>query len=217
MFDEANLARRIERNVPEVQCDKSFEMMDVRALLNGVDAGDKTMLPEWTRKPPAPRTIRIFLASSEELRTDRDAFEMHFRRENDRYMDSGIYLEIVRWENFFNAMSATRKQDDYNRVLKDCDIFLSLFATKAGKYTEEEFDAAFEQFKTTGSPQIFTFFKNTPTTTANLVQKDLESLWKMQKKLADLGHFYTHYQTEHDLNLQFTQQLTLIRKAGKLK
>ena len=76
---------------------------------------------------------------------------------------------------------------------------------------------AFEQFKTTGSPQIFTFFKNTPTTTANLVPKDTKSLWKMQKKLATLGHFHTHYQNEHDLNLQFTQQLTLIRKAGKLK
>ncbi len=217
LFDEANLVRRIEKNVWQVQCDVSFDMQDVRTLLEGVDAGDSAKFPDWTRKPPAPRIIRIFLASSEELRKDRDAFELHFRRENDLYMESGVYWEIVRWENFFNGMSATRKQDDYNQVLQDCDIFLSLFATKAGKYTEEEFDAAFTQFKATGSPQIFTFFRDTPTSTASLVRKDTESLWKMQEKLNALGHFYTHYQDENDLNLQFSTQLTKMRQANKLK
>jgi internalin A len=216
-FDESDLIRRIKNNRHEVECNLSYEMLNVQKLLDGVDAGDSANLPAWAHKPPAPKIIRIFLASSEELLKDRDAFELHFRRQNDHRMESGIELDIVRWENFSNAMSATRKQDDYNQVLQECDIFLSLFATKAGKYTEEEFDAAFAQFKATGSPQIFTFFRDTPTSTASLVRKDAESLWKMQDKLKELGHFYTHYHDENDLNLQFSTQLTKMRQANKLK
>ena len=54
------------------------------------------------------RTIRIFLASSSELRDDRDAFDLYFRQRNDFLLEGGTYLQIVRWENFLDAMSATR-------------------------------------------------------------------------------------------------------------
>ena len=76
------------------------------------------------------------------------------------YVKKGFYLEIVRWENFLDAMSETRLQDEYNKQVRACDIFVSLFFTKTGKFTEEEFDTAHRQFKETGSPRIYTFFKN---------------------------------------------------------
>jgi hypothetical protein len=82
------------------------------------------------------RKIQIFLASSEELREDRDKFEIYFRQLNDELLDKGLYLVIKRWENFLDAMSETRLQDEYNKAVKGCDIFVSLFFTKTGKFTD---------------------------------------------------------------------------------
>ena len=53
----------------------------------------------------------------------------------------------MRWENFLDAMSETRLQNEYNKAVRDCDVFVSLFFTKTGKFTEEEFDVAHQQFK----------------------------------------------------------------------
>ncbi len=218
MFEERNLLRRIEKNVLQVECECSLEKVDVRMLLDGVAAGNSADLPEWAKQSTQNKikVVRIFLASSNELLDDRDAFELHFLRNNYRYRETGQYFEIVRWENFFNAMSPTRKQDDYNRALEECDVFVSLFATKAGKFTEEEFDAAFAHFKAKGLPYVYTFFRNTPLETATLERKDLQSLWAMQDKIAEHGHFYTHYKDENDLNLQFAKQLQMLTEKGLL-
>ncbi|MBU1621136.1 MAG: hypothetical protein KJ556_01835 [Gammaproteobacteria bacterium] len=216
MFEERNLLRRVEKKVFEVDCDCSFEKVKVQLLLDGVGGFTAATLPDWASKEPATRTIKIFLASSEELLSDRDAFELHFRRENDRYRVTGYYLEIVRWENFLDSVSNTRKQDDYNKAIRECDIFVSLFATKAGQFTAEEFDTAYAQFKTDGVPSIFTFFKDSQISTGNVQREDMQSLWDMKDKLAMLGHFYTSYKSDADLLLSFSQQLQKMTDQGKL-
>ncbi|ACF11461.1 conserved hypothetical protein [Chlorobaculum parvum NCIB 8327] len=94
------------------------------------------------------------------MREDRDAFDLYFRQQNDRLRKVGLYLEIVRWENFLDAMSSTRMQNEYNEAIRNCDLFVSLFKTKTGKYTEEEFDVAHQTFKDTGKPLIYTWFKD---------------------------------------------------------
>ena len=103
-------------------------------------------------------------------------------------------------------MSETRLQDEYNKKIRECDIFVSLFFTKTGKFTEEEFDNAYRQFKAEGHPRIYTFFKDAPILTGDITD-EINSLLKFKKKLADLGHFYTSYKTIEDLNLQFCGQL----------
>jgi hypothetical protein len=152
------------------------------------------------------RKIQIFLASSEELRDDRDKFEIYSRQLNDELIDKGLYLVINRWENFLDAMSETRLQDEYNKAVRSCDIFVSLFFTKTGKFTEEEFDTAHDQFKETGRPFIYTFFKDAPVNTGKL-NKDVLSLLAFKERLRDLGHFYTQYTSTEDLKLQFRGQL----------
>ncbi|MBC3831688.1 hypothetical protein H8K33_09225 [Undibacterium amnicola] len=219
MFEERNLLRRIEKNVSQVECECSLEKVDVRMLLDGVHAGETADQPDWAKnsKLSTPRTVKIFLASSNELLADRDSFELHFRRENDRYQATGQYLEIIRWENFLDSVSSTRKQDDYNDVINDCDVFVSLFSTKAGKYTAEEFEIAYSQFKLKGLPKILTFFKDESITTGSLRREDIQSLWDMKDKLAKLGHFHTAYDNTQDLLLRFKQQLQKMTDKGMLK
>src|SRR5215210_1363726 len=106
------------------------------------------------------KTIKIFIASSSELKSDREAFRTFISLENDRLSEQGVYLKILQWENFLDAISDTRLQDEYNKALRECDIALCLFFTKVGKYTAEEFDTAYQVFKETGKPKIWTYFKN---------------------------------------------------------
>jgi hypothetical protein len=182
--------------------------VSVLELLDGIRV-DK--LPNWaSEEPPPGRTIRIFLASSAELREDRDAFDLYFRQQNDQLRRDGLYLEIVRWENFLDAMSETRLQDEYNQAICKCDIFVSLFFTKTGKFTEEEFDVAHRRFKSSGKPLIYTFFKNADIKMGSARKDDLQSLWAFQEKLAKLGHFHTTYDSIEHLKLQFRDQLDKI-------
>jgi hypothetical protein len=89
---------------------------------------------------------KIFLASSEELQEDRRAFEIMLARLNPQWRSREITFEIVVWENFIDAMSKEGlQQQEYNKAIQDCDVFVMLFFTKVGPYTLEE-------FKTAGAP-----------------------------------------------------------------
>jgi len=156
---------------------------------------------------------KIFLASSSELAEDRRQFEIFIGRKNKAWVEKGVFLELVIWEDFLDAVSQTRLQDEYNRAIRDCDLFVMLFFTKVGQYTEEEFETAFGQFKATNKPFIFTYFKDAPISTGAL-NDDVLSLLQFKKKLSALGHFYTIYKNVEDLQLKFGQQLDKLADSG---
>lgn len=152
------------------------------------------------------QTIRIFIASSSELKQDRDQFRMFISQENDRLHTKGIYLELVQWENFLDAISSTRLQDEYNNAIRGCDIVLCLFFTKVGKYSSEEFDTAYEVFKDHGKPKIWTYFKNAEINTGSITD-EINTLLAFKKKIGSLGHFYTEYTNIDNLINKYRTQL----------
>lgn len=157
------------------------------------------------RKPTAIQTYKIFLASSSELIEDRDQFEIFINRENKDLIKKGVFLELVRWEDFLDAMSNTRLQDEYNKVLCECDIAVCLFFTKVGKYTAEEFNKAFGQFKKSGKPKIYTYFKDAPVKPSAM--REFQTVMEFKDKLDKLGHFPNHYESLGDLKHHFGEQL----------
>ena len=150
--------------------------------------------------------VKIFLASSSELKSDREQFEIFINRKNKEYIKKGIFLELVIWEDFLDAMSRTRLQDEYNKAVAGCDIFVSLFHTKVGKYTEEEFLKALDTFKSNGKPLIYTYFKDEAINMSKITPSVL-SLLNFKQKLSDLGHFYKNYADINDLRYKFSEQL----------
>ncbi len=229
LFEQKRLLQRKRDRKLTVECPSSYQDVKVLQLLDGLKLDQ---FPPWSEEPLKEKislspvvsslsilpqkTITIFLASSEELRQDRDAFDLYFRQQNDGLVEKGIYLKVKRWENALDAMSKTRLQEEYNLAIRTCDIFVSLFATKTGKYTEEEFNVAHERFNDYGTPYIYTFFKVASISTADLPMEDLQSLYAFQKKLKKLGHFYTQYHSIEDLKLQFKDQLEKLLQEGKL-
>ena len=237
MFEQKELIERKNRGKLTIECPKPPDYADVSVLelLEGMNlkqwleqankelllSNDETKTYVRSLQPDSNgdlelKTVKIFLASSIELREDRDAFDLYFRQQNDRLRKEGIYLEIVRWENFLDAMSETRLQDEYNKEICNCDIFVSLFKTKTGKYTEEEFNAAHQTFKDTGKPVIYTYFKKASVSTCASNRNDLISLWNFQEKLNELGHFFTEYGSSDGLQKHFRDQLDKLRDEGKL-
>ena len=196
-YEVGLLLKRMQNGMLMLECTESYEDVSLRQLL------DRS-------------TIKIFLASSSELEEDRDAFDLHFRQENDRLLKKGIYLEILRWETFLDAISETRLQDEYNEAVRDSDIFVSLFKTKTGKYTAEEFNIAHTAFRDSGKPRIYTYFLQANIPIDKRLQKDLNSRWDFEEKLTKLGHYPTYYTSIDDLKLQFQQQLNKLIEAGQI-
>ena len=157
-----------------------------------------------------PDTIKIFLASSSELQDDRRDFEIFISRKNKDWVAKGVFLHLVIWEDFFDAVSKTRLQDEYDKAIRECDVFVMLFRTKVGQYTEEEFEAAFGQFKATNKPFIFTYFRDG----GGPAGGDAASVTAFKDKLGQLGHFYTRYGNSDKLALHFSEQLDKLATAG---
>jgi internalin A len=193
----------------KLECARSYEFVDVLELLEGIPLSERPTMTQPREPEPTSKlqVLRVFLASSEELREDRDDFELYVRQRNDQHHKDGRYFSIVRWENFLDAMSTTSLQDEYNAAVRDCDIFVGLFATKVGRYTRQEFETAYGHFKTTGLPRIFTFFKDSAVRINAVRTSDVKSLDAFKKRLKQLGHFQTVYKDIEHLKLQFRDQL----------
>jgi hypothetical protein len=214
-FGERVLTKRKQDNRLKVECPRSYELVDVLELLDGIKLDN---LPGWAKEDGAaaataaraalPREIRIFLAASAELEEDRKEFSLYvIEQKAAELRKRGFYPTIVRWENFFNAMSETRLQDEYNKAICACDIFVSLFCTKVGKFTHEEFDVAYGHFTSFGKPYIYTLFKKALVDIDRLPPEDFESLRAFKAKLKTLGHYPTSYNNIEDLKLKFRDQL----------
>lgn len=151
---------------------------------------------------------KIFLASSAELKADRDQFEIAVNRKNKEWIRQGIFLELVVWEDFLDALSRTRLQDEYNKVIRQCDIFVMLFWTKVGQFTEEEFATAAGQFKAANKPFVFTYLKTAPAVSIDA------SLTAFKNKLDTMGHFVTRYENIDFLKYHFNHQLEKLAANG---
>lgn len=149
---------------------------------------------------------KIFLASSEELKDDRRAFELMIGRLNQQWRQRDIMFDLVVWENFIDAMSKEGLQKEYNKAISDSDIFVMMFFTKVGRYTLEEFEVAFADMKAGSGPRIYTYFRNDFILTGE-IDEDIKSLLEFKVRLKKLAHYVTTYRNTEDLQYQFSQQL----------
>jgi hypothetical protein len=162
-------------------------------------------------------TTKLFLASSSEFCEERKEFELCISRKNKALRPRGVVIEVVLWEDFLNAMSKTRLQDEYNQAIRECDLFVTLVGSKVGRYTDEEFETAHAQFKATGRPLIFTYFKDVQISSASVNRADMASLWAFEDKLKVVEHFPTRYTNTDQLKHEFNQQLDKLLASGSIR
>ena len=155
------------------------------------------------------KTIKIFLASSEELKDERLEMTDLVSRLNQTFKGRGIQLELKRWEYLDSSMGDQRKQDEYNNVLRECDICLVLFWRRFGSYTGEELDVAYQCNKNKQKPEkIYVFFKNPDDDDVTTELKEFIKSYESRYG----GHFFNKFLTVDTLKLEFLLQFELYQK-----
>ena len=79
------------------------------------------------------KTIRVFIASSEELKLERLEFTDMIQQLNDCLEARGVQLKPVKWEYLDASMGVLHKQQEYNEKLKECELCLVLYWNKYGE------------------------------------------------------------------------------------
>ena len=147
------------------------------------------------------KTIKVFLASSEELEQERLQFDSLFNHLNRIFRPRGIYLELSKWEYLDSSMGPKHKQQEYNEELKTCDICLALYWTRFGEYTAEELMTAYNELMEGRNPQkLYVFFKEPGDVTPEL-QAFKDSF------ATEFGHFYCKFENVDSMRLHFLLQL----------
>lgn len=154
------------------------------------------------------KKITIFLASSNELKPEREYFEIEIYRKCKAWFEKGIFLHLDIWEDLSARMATDGSQSAYNKKVESSDIFILLAYTKVGMYTAEEFEKAFGRFQSKQKPFIFTYFK-----APNGVITE-PSLEVFIEKLKSLKHFFSHFKDSNDLWNQFNKELERLELEG---
>ena len=142
------------------------------------------------------KTVKIFVASAAELSRDRVEFGNFINKLRVHYRTRGFDFDPIEWEYLENDDRTHRKQDEYNEHIKDCDVFVSLFYTKAGEYTIEEYEIALKQNKKRKLPML-TFMRELEDGI-----KAQDSLIDFQKKYCK-QYYWGKYGNNDKLHLDF--------------
>lgn len=146
------------------------------------------------------KTIKIFLASSNELKPERLELADLVENLNQRLSTLDIHIQLVKWEYLDSSMGPKHKQDEYNDALRDCEMCLVLYWTRFGDYTTIELDTAYKERCAGNNPQkLYVYFKEG----ANL-SPELQAFRDSFPQR--YGHFYSYFQNIDTLKAEFLLQ-----------
>ncbi|MDE7346389.1 MAG: hypothetical protein K2N48_06585 [Muribaculaceae bacterium] len=124
------------------------------------------------------KKLKIFLASSEELKRERLEIADLIGHMNLALENEDVRIYLVKWEYLDASMSERHKQEEYNKTLEQCNLCFVLFATRFGKYTESELKTAYDKLcdGDNDNGKLTVFFKNGGTETDEL--KEFKSTFR---------------------------------------
>lgn len=150
------------------------------------------------------KCIHMFIASSiVEFEKERNELGNYIRSLNDLYVDRDIYFKLTMCEDLSTSVELEGKQNFYNSKIRESDYFYIIFGKNAGEYTLQEFDVAMEQFRATGKPKIYTYFKQLPD---GNVSDNVVSF--MERLDGELGHYYSIFTHIDSIKLNILLELS---------
>lgn len=162
---------------------------------------------------PINRVVRVFIASSDELTPERKEFDTLFAHLNTIFEARGISLKIEKWEFLDSSAGPLHKQEEYNRVLKTCDICVVVFWQKFGDYTKAELDVAYNELCAGRKPtKLYIYFKE-----PGDVSSEMQTFKESFDKEYSYGHFYGKFSTLDKLQLDFVLQLERFLHSNLIK
>ena len=146
------------------------------------------------------KTIKVFIASSEELKIERLEFTDMIQQLNRILKLYDIQIEPEKWEYLDSSMGLKHKQEEYNDVLKTCEMCVVLFWKKFGEYSESEFKTAYSELCAGRNPKkLYIYFKEPGDISPELLSFKESFATKY-------GHFYCHFENVDTMKLNFLLQ-----------
>lgn len=132
-------------------------------------------------------SIRLFIASSDEVKKERQYIAEQVRRFNQKWKDYAIDLHLHLWEAESAAMHEIRSQNRYNQLISSqTDLFILILDNELGHYSEEEYLVARKAFEEKQILKLIIYFKE-PLETCG------DSLTTFRKQLMREGYFFARY------------------------
>ena len=128
------------------------------------------------------KEIKIFLASSYELESDRVRFGDMIYRWNSAWERKGYHLTLTKWEDFPGFYEPDGQQTSYNRSIECSHIFVALFWHKTGRHTLNELQVAKNAANVTAC-----IFRRDPASHLTDEEKNLYAARNPDKRLEDLN------------------------------
>jgi len=156
------------------------------------------------------KTINVFLASPGELKNERKSFRSFVSEIDETLQRMGRPLKTRMWEGLDASYKGHPEQDEYDKLIRASHMFLALFHTVGGEFTIHEFNVALEKFnQTKQTPKIYVYKK-----ALQEGEKIDTKLEDFQKRLEEMGLYWTTYSTQDSLHLHFLQQLLIVYADG---
>lgn len=155
------------------------------------------------------RILQIFLASSEELKEERDGIKLLEGSLNGKLTPFGLNIHFVLWEDIDSSMKPENKQEEYNKALRNCEMCLVMFWTRFGDYTSEELNIAYQNLCNGNNPRkLYVYFKDVPD------EKITEDLKKFRDGFQNTyGHYPNRFQNVETLRTEFLLQFIDYQKS----
>ncbi|MDE6491826.1 MAG: hypothetical protein K2L37_01595 [Lactobacillus sp.] len=105
--------------------------------------------------------VNFFIAGSKSLQQERDVFAGVVSILQSKWKPLGIDVNSYSYQNFPREVTDIPSQEQYNRFIANhVNVAIFILGEKAGSYTMEEFDVAYNNFKKDGTPKIFVYSLN---------------------------------------------------------
>jgi hypothetical protein len=169
--------------------------------------------------PRRQTVLQIFLASPSDVVAERDLVEGVVSELNRIWSStSNISYHVFRWEIDVTPGFAIEPQAVVNsQIPPDYDVFLGIFWGRIGtptighaSGTLEEFENALDRFRSTGSPEIVIYFKDTPIPPSKIDTSQLERLHEFKNRLPSQGGIYSTFEDQSSLEASLRLHLSVI-------
>lgn len=142
--------------------------------------------------PPIVQSLRVFLASPGGVEPEREAVRAIVEELNGALLPHGWQIVPLGWEQ--RGPAAGRAQADINADVRACDIFLGVLWDRWGSPTgdhgsgfEEEWAIALERHRSSGSPDLWLYFKRLAKEAAEKARDDrqLDRVLEFRREVED--------------------------------
>lgn len=163
------------------------------------------------------KELKIFIASSGEMKEEREKIEAEIRRRNDD-LQGALYLKPILWEQELQAIQKDVFQATLNKELLSSDVAVVMIYKNVGQFTLEEFHEAHKSLKAGNKPRkMYVYFKKFTPTYEELEDEEFlahnKKRLELKKEIKQHEDIYNEVANTNELLYHFSKQLDLIIKG----